>query len=331
MNEVRLFLISIVQHNISAVITRYIRVMSILRKYQSILFFLLLQGMQVLHAQTSHALKWNILLETQDKTVNMTTASANEVRRSVNAKLATICKDSVPLQGMRFQGNKVSLIISTAADTSLLVQKLSYEASFLFLSPYPMAILDRVKNEIQKLDEKYVEKRVILAPTGEKNAQIGICQVKDTTATEQLFAQLSRNGIIPPDGKVYYSNRPKDSEAFGITHGVHLLNKTKPILQGNFVKTATTTFNNGSPIVHIQLNASATKILIDYSRKHVGEVIGVIINGKIVMDPFIYGPIVNGTITLNGLGTTAQTKEIADQISNQYPTPMKLIGIFPVP
>lgn len=103
-------------------------------------------------------------------------------------------------------------------------------------------------------------------------------------------------------------------------------------LQGGHVISAGTQFLPGiggtltsEPIVVVTFNGEGGKIFADITRRNVGEVIGIFLDGDLISSPVINQAIVGGVATIQGNFTLESATELADSLSfGALPLPIAL-------
>lgn len=107
---------------------------------------------------------------------------------------------------------------------------------------------------------------------------------------------------------------------------------TETGLTGQFVQRAQLEFASGpqssfgsEPIINLQFNAEGTKLFRDITTAHVGEVLGIFLDGQLISNPVIQEPIPNGTATISGNFTPESAKELVKNLNfGALPVPIEL-------
>jgi preprotein translocase subunit SecD len=83
----------------------------------------------------------------------------------------------------------------------------------------------------------------------------------------------------------------------------------------------------------LKLNAAGTKRLGDFTRNHIGALLAIVVNGKIVQAPRIQDAIEGGLAVVTGTASTVQeAKDLADLLNaGVLPVDLTLISLEQVP
>lgn len=103
-------------------------------------------------------------------------------------------------------------------------------------------------------------------------------------------------------------------------------------LTGRYLETATLEFAGGQtgqlanePLVSVRFNEEGSKLFAQITRDHVGEQLGIFLDGELLSAPVINEPIVGGTAIISGQFTVDEARELSKNLSfGALPVPIKL-------
>jgi protein-export membrane protein SecD len=100
-------------------------------------------------------------------------------------------------------------------------------------------------------------------------------------------------------------------------------------LTGRYLETASMEFAGGQggqlanePLVSVKFNAEGSKLFAEITRDHVGEQLGIFLDGELLSAPVINEPITGGTAIISGDFTIEEAQELSKNLS---------FGALPVP
>ncbi|MEN6372176.1 MAG: hypothetical protein ABFD64_09210 [Armatimonadota bacterium] len=97
----------------------------------------------------------------------------------------------------------------------------------------------------------------------------------------------------------------------------------KPMLTGDQLKPESKeSISRGKPVMLIHFTPEGTAIFRNFTRKHVGDVLAVISDGRILTAPTINEPIMRGDAEISGFTSLKEAKSFAEQLN---------AGTLPVP
>jgi len=102
----------------------------------------------------------------------------------------------------------------------------------------------------------------------------------------------------------------------------------KTDLTGKDLKRSLVTFDQqtGSPLVSLQFNDEGAKKFAEITRRNVGKVVPIVLDGVPITMPKVDEPILNGNAVIKGSFTTAEAKRLAAQLNaGALPVPITLI------
>lgn len=105
-------------------------------------------------------------------------------------------------------------------------------------------------------------------------------------------------------------------------------------LTGRYLKTASLEFAGGQtgklanePMVSVHFSDEGAKLFADITRAHVGEQLGIFLDGELLSAPVINEAIVGGTAVISGDFTVDEARALAENLSfGALPMPIKLVS-----
>jgi preprotein translocase subunit SecD len=99
------------------------------------------------------------------------------------------------------------------------------------------------------------------------------------------------------------------------------------VMTGANLKSVQSTTNSiGAPIVAFQLNSDGTKIFGDFTKAHIGQILGIALDKVVISAPSINNAITSGSGTITGNFTRAEADKLTVQLqSGSLPVPLKVI------
>jgi protein-export membrane protein SecD len=148
---------------------------------------------------------------------------------------------------------------------------------------------------------------------------------KQQAALESLRTPASTSGAIVSDANI-------DGELVEGTENE--LPFTETGLTGRYLKTAQLQFTNGQtgqlanePLVAVSFNDEGAKLFADITREHVGEQLGIFLDGELLSAPVINEAIIGGTAIISGDFTIDEARGLAENLSfGALPMPIKLVS-----
>lgn len=105
-------------------------------------------------------------------------------------------------------------------------------------------------------------------------------------------------------------------------------------LTGRYLKTASMQFAGGQggqvanePFVSVSFNDEGAKLFADITRAHVGEQLGIFLDGELLSAPVINEAIIGGTAIISGDFTIEEARQLAENLSfGALPMPIELVS-----
>lgn len=85
--------------------------------------------------------------------------------------------------------------------------------------------------------------------------------------------------------------------------------------------------NTGRPLVSLNLNAEGTKLFAEITKRNLGKIVAIYLDGQIISAPVVESEIPNGEAVISGVFTPAEAKTLATRLnSGALPVPISLIS-----
>ena len=151
-----------------------------------------------------------------------------------------------------------------------------------------------------------------LQPVDGGSARVGIAQVKDTAAINQMLAETKN--LFPRDLKLAWTVKP---ETFPGENGenievldlvaLRLSHDNKCALGGEVITDARQDYGQGNQVeVTIQMNAKGANIWKKFTGYNIGRQIAIVIDDAVYSYPIVNGEIPNGRCSISGGGMTIE-------------------------
>ncbi|MCB9800875.1 MAG: protein translocase subunit SecD [Pseudomonadales bacterium] len=101
-------------------------------------------------------------------------------------------------------------------------------------------------------------------------------------------------------------------------------------LTGQMLKKSSVQFdqNTGEPLVALQFDAEGSKLFGEITSDHVGEPMGIFIDGSMIMAPVIQTPILTGEATITGGFTPEEAEQLSVQLNaGALPVPISVLEL----
>lgn len=194
-----------------------------------------------------------------------------------------------------------------------------------------------------------IERRVNLFGVGEPNIQTETAGAVEGKTEHQLVVELpgvtdidaaiSLIGKTPVlDFRLLSQAKQTELSANASTTPAEYLNAFQPTgLTGRFLTHTQLEFNGGTqgglgtvgadPVVVVQFNDEGTKMFADLTKNHIGEVMGIFLDGLPISTPVIREEIDGGKAQISGSFTPDEAKELVRNLNyGALPLPIELIS-----
>lgn len=201
----------------------------------------------------------------------------------------------------------------------------------------PMSDEARLVVELPGVDNKEEALRQLTT-----SASLEFYYMKDVTAPQNLLGKWrmeaageQKNYIFTgPKGETLDSGKESDQkkileQVVGVSFDPKVPG-VKPVLTGALLLgTAKSAFRQGTsePIIEIEFNPEGTKVFADFTGKHIGKILAIFYDGKLLTAPVIKDAIENGKAEVSGFGSLREATRIASFLNaGALPVPLKVIG-----
>lgn len=173
----------------------------------------------------------------------------------------------------------------------------------------------------------------MLQPTNGQLSMVGLANVRDTAAINQVIHSAVAKQILPSDVKLLWSAKPTDMyQGAKNIYELHALKMTssngRAPLEGDVVTDAKDQFNptTGQPEVSMSMNSEGARRWAALTKANVGKAIAVVLDGVVYTSPRILGEIDGGQSSITGHFTIEDTKDLANTLkSGRMPAPARIV------
>jgi len=162
---------------------------------------------------------------------------------------------------------------------------------------------------------------------------VGLANVRDTAAINQVIHSAVAKQILPSDVKLLWSAKPTDMyQGAKNIYELHALKMTssngRAPLEGDVVTDAKDQFNptTGQPEVSMSMNSEGARRWAALTKANVGKAIAIVLDGVVYTSPRILGEIDGGQSSITGHFTIEDTKDLANTLkSGRMPAPARIV------
>ena len=173
----------------------------------------------------------------------------------------------------------------------------------------------------------------MLQPTHGQLSMVGLANVRDTAAINQVIHSAVAKQILPSDVKLLWSAKPTDMyQGAKNIYELHALKMTssngRAPLEGDVVTDAKDQFNptTGQPEVSMSMNSEGARRWAALTKANVGKAIAIVLDGVVYTSPRILGEIDGGQSSITGHFTIEDTKDLANTLkSGRMPAPARIV------
>ena len=173
----------------------------------------------------------------------------------------------------------------------------------------------------------------MLQPTNGQLSMVGLANVRDTAAINQVIHSAVAKQILPSDVKLLWSAKPTDMyQGAKNIYELHALKMTssngRAPLEGDVVTDAKDQFNptTGQPEVSMSMNSEGARRWAALTKANVGKAIAIVLDGVVYTSPRILGEIDGGQSSITGHFTIEDTKDLANTLkSGRMPAPARIV------
>ena len=173
----------------------------------------------------------------------------------------------------------------------------------------------------------------MLQPTNGQLSMVGLANVRDTAAINQVIHSAVAKQILPSDVKLLWSAKPTDMyQGAKNIYELHALKMTssngRAPLEGDVVTDAKDQFNptTGQPEVSMSMNSEGARRWAALTKANVGKAIAIVLDGVVYTSTRILGEIDGGQSSITGHFTIEDTKDLANTLkSGRMPAPARIV------
>ena len=173
----------------------------------------------------------------------------------------------------------------------------------------------------------------MLQPTNGQLSMVGLANVRDTAAINQVIHSAVAKQILPSDVKLLWSAKPTDMyQGAKNIYELHALKMTssngRAPVEGDVVTDAKDQFNptTGQPEVSMSMNSEGARRWAALTKANVGKAIAIVLDGVVYTSPRILGEIDGGQSSITGHFTIEDTKDLANTLkSGRMPAPARIV------
>ena len=181
------------------------------------------------------------------------------------------------------------------------------------------------------------ERRIVVEIPGEKDPEKAIQTIKQTGLLEFVdFSDISyeqiailENQAITTDFGKSIENTPSITQTSSITTSANedLPQVFHTIMTGTDLKNVVVSTDElGEPEVNFELNSEGAKLFSDFTSSHIGDVLAIVLDKKVISSPRIQTAITDGKGRITGNFTLETANQLAVQLRyGSLPIPLKIV------
>lgn len=245
------------------------------------------------------------------------------IRRSLLKRLEGIYDGPLRNSNIAFRENTVFITLQGDVDTAAVARGLTLTPSLELLPGYGPAEMDSIW---ALLPPEATDSGLMARDphTMLVNTQFATLTPADSTAAAGYIDQALKT-LGMTDAGAYFgptSNLPDYTTAYILNRKARVVSQAD-LLECDFAFDEV----NGMPRLDFSFSKQAGETLAAYTEAHTGEMLAIVINGKVIMAPTIQGVIPNGRMSLSGGLTLAEMTDLQRAIGYPYPVPLQLAAI----
>ena len=155
-----------------------------------------------------------------------------------------------------------------------------------------------------------------------------IVELPGVTDTKEAIALIGKTPVL--EFKLLKSGVPAPEED-AVVNEQELFEDTG--LTGRYLSRAAVEFGSSQaglpnePSVRVEFNSDGRALFADITRQHVGEVVGIFLDGALISAPVVQEEIPNGTAVISGNFTPEEARDLAKDLNfGALPVPIELLG-----
>ena len=162
------------------------------------------------------------------------------------------------------------------------------DADFAYLLDTTMSVI-----RARLGDKGYSEATV--QSIGDDGIRVEIPDVTDTALVLELIGEPALLEFTTPDGTVFMTGDAVSSAEPAVSQSADSL---------------------GEYVINLKLNKSGTELFKEMTTRYVGQVLYVLLDGEVLLQPVVNEPIPNGSCTISGMANHEEAAKVAAQIQS---------------
>ena len=182
----------------------------------------------------------------------------------------------------------------------------------------------------EALVQKAGDRRVVVELPGETDPEKALSVLRETGLLEFVdFSELEYNEILAISEGTIQSNfgTAGQTEVITPTEGVTATERVfNTIMTGADLKSVLVQNQNGQWVITFELTTEGTAIFRDFTTNHVGDILAIVLDKKVISYPSINEPITDGQGSISGSFTQESANTLAVQLRyGSLPIPLKVV------
>lgn len=202
--------------------------------------------------------------------------------------------------------------------------------------------VDQAINVIRNRVDQFGVAEPSIVKSGENHIVVELPGIKDANRAVRLIGKTARlelhlvddsaniddalNGKLPPDDEILYEI--KRNPTSGEISRIPFVVKKDVVITGAMITNATVRFGGtlNQPYVSFELNSEGSKIFADFTARHIGNKLAIVLDNTIYSAPVIQSRIGGGRGQITGGFTVTEAHDLAIVLrSGSLPAPVKVL------
>ena len=182
----------------------------------------------------------------------------------------------------------------------------------------------------EALVQKAGDRRVVVELPGETDPEKALSVLRETGLLEFVdFSELDYNEVLAISEGTIQTNfgTAGQTEVITPTEGVTATERVfNTIMTGADLKSVLVQNQNGQWVITFELTTEGTAIFRDFTTNHVGDILAIVLDKKVISYPSINEPITDGQGSISGSFTQESANTLAVQLRyGSLPIPLKVV------
>ena len=182
----------------------------------------------------------------------------------------------------------------------------------------------------EALVQKAGDRRVVVELPGETDPEKALSVLRETGLLEFVdFSELDYNEVLAISEGAIQTNfgAAGQTEVITPTEGVTATERVfNTIMTGADLKSVLVQNQNGQWVITFELTTEGTAIFRDFTTNHVGDILAIVLDKKVISYPSINEPITDGQGSISGSFTQESANTLAVQLRyGSLPIPLKVV------